>query len=580
MANLYHQVVTGARAASQRFNWRLVAILLFAWIIRFYRLDQLPNSLHSDEVVNAYVGRYILENGQDLWGHSWPVLHFDKFGDYPPVLPMYLSGLGTYIGGMSELGGRWPIAFLGGLIVLPVYGLARFLFERRLALWSARLMAALPWHIIMSRATSEGVVAATVFMTGLWLAIKAWQSRQLKFFLISLPLFGLTYLLYPGYRLIVPLIMLGLVALYQQKLRWLAVLTTCLFLVITLLISQTVWGRGRFDQTSVFFYNHQVQNRLEQYVTSFARPSIWQARLFHNKPLGFAREVAFQYSLYLSPSFLFARGGLPLRYSIPDQGLFFYTVGLIMALGLLSYTWGHRPSRRSIAFTVKQKRLLLFLLWVLAVSILPAALTVDDSPNVHRALLMSVLAVFFIPLALKQLDLYRWRSISLIWPLSFLMLMELAYFWHQYTDPTTQFQALVRGDDKKQQALYLIDQAPVYQKVFASSQESLPFYYLFYSQNFDPNLAGQLKTEMKFDQINGIEFLDTNCPSYFFSYQPGVKTLVIDRSECDLNHYLTELKMIYRVNQTEAFRVLTPQAGVGKAEFEAAQLKIRGEAKL
>ena len=45
----------------------LITLSIFALFIRVYKLDILPGGLHEDEVSNAYAGRFILENGHDLW---------------------------------------------------------------------------------------------------------------------------------------------------------------------------------------------------------------------------------------------------------------------------------------------------------------------------------------------------------------------------------------------------------------------------------------------------------------------------------------------------------------------------------
>ena len=52
----------------------LILIILIAAFLRFYKLGQLPFGFHNDEVMNAYVGRFILENGKDLYGNPWPIL--------------------------------------------------------------------------------------------------------------------------------------------------------------------------------------------------------------------------------------------------------------------------------------------------------------------------------------------------------------------------------------------------------------------------------------------------------------------------------------------------------------------------
>lgn len=75
----------------------LISIIVLATAARLIFLDTLPKSPHADEVMNAYVGRYILQNGFDLYGNPWPLIYFDNFGDYPNIMPMYLSGIFTIL---------------------------------------------------------------------------------------------------------------------------------------------------------------------------------------------------------------------------------------------------------------------------------------------------------------------------------------------------------------------------------------------------------------------------------------------------------------------------------------------------
>ena len=146
-------------------------IFFLAFFLRVYRLDVLPFGFYEEEVTNAYVGRFILENGKDLYGNRWPILYFDKFGDFPPVLPLYLSGLSTYLFGFTEFAARFPTALVGALTVFPLFALAQFfLKEKRASLLAALFLAIAPWHVVLSRTSAEGIMGFAVYTWGLlWL---------------------------------------------------------------------------------------------------------------------------------------------------------------------------------------------------------------------------------------------------------------------------------------------------------------------------------------------------------------------------------------------------------------------------
>src|SRR5205814_9364429 len=88
----------------------LVILFVFGLGLRLYNLGEMPSGFHTDEVISGYVGRFIFANGTDIYGHPWPLLYVDKFGDYPPSLPMYFSGLATYVFGVTVFATRFPVA--------------------------------------------------------------------------------------------------------------------------------------------------------------------------------------------------------------------------------------------------------------------------------------------------------------------------------------------------------------------------------------------------------------------------------------------------------------------------------------
>jgi 4-amino-4-deoxy-L-arabinose transferase-like glycosyltransferase len=158
-------------------------VLFIACFSRLYHLSNLPYSLHDDEVSNTYIGRFILENGVDLNGQKFPLLYSDKFGDYPPVLPMYLSGISTYFFGVNAFAARLPFAILGVLSVALTYYLARWLFSKpAIAYLCAGFLAVCPWHIVLSRATAEGIAASFAFMLGLFLLFREISKQKLSLF--------------------------------------------------------------------------------------------------------------------------------------------------------------------------------------------------------------------------------------------------------------------------------------------------------------------------------------------------------------------------------------------------------------
>ncbi len=523
----------------------LAAIFLLAFFLRFFHLGNLPLYFHQDEVLNGYVGRFILETGKDLYGNSLPLLYFDRFGDFPNVIPMYLSGLGTLIFGASEFAVRLPIALIGSLTVVIFYFLGKLVLNNKTAaLLLAFLLAVNPWHIVLSRATAEGVTALAVFSLGLYLVIKAVVYDSRKLLLFSSALFLLTYFLYPGYRIFTPIALLPLPFFNKKFLP-----VVIFFLCLTLLISTTVWGQGRFSQTSLF-YNTAIREKIETANAAFSFDDgsnrVFEARVFHNKFTGFFKEGVEQYLSYFSPSFLFIKGGLPDRYIVPNQGLFYLTM-IVFLTGLF--------------LPVKKKRpFYYYFFYLLLVAPIPAALTVDDVPNTHRAAGLILPFCFLAAMGLENLLNFiknRQLKIGLVIAAVLLIGLETVYFWHQYVNHTASYKSIYRNGGSQELMVVLKEKQAEADQVVMPSLDTLPLYYLFYQANFDRSLAGLFGDNLKIDKIDNVFFVGNWCPEREFDLNslPG-RTILISRSDCDTPAGFTQTREIRRHDSTVAFKVL------------------------
>ncbi|MEK7065528.1 MAG: glycosyltransferase family 39 protein, partial [Patescibacteria group bacterium] len=345
----------------------LLCVFLLALLLRIVRLGDLPHGFFEEEVTNAYVGRFILQNGKDLYGNIFPLLYFDKFHDYPPVLPMYISGLGTFLFGNTEFAARFPIALIGALTIYPVFGLALILLGNvSAALFASFLLAILPWHVVLSRTGAEGVIGLYVYILALlWIFQKKISWAMVAFFL--------TYFLYPSFRILVPLTVLPLFFLLKpRKTLFIAGIG---FILFTAVISMTEWGRGRFEQTSVF-KSTEIRDRVDFLNTYFSNDEgtdqVRLARMFHNKGIGYAREIAKQYMSYFSPSHLFYEAdGQPRYFNVPQNGLLYMTMALLFLAALIPIGKSIRPGY--IAYVV----------YLLIIAPIPAVLTIDFVPHAH-----------------------------------------------------------------------------------------------------------------------------------------------------------------------------------------------------
>ncbi len=539
-------------------NKILLMIFALALILRTYKLGSLPFSPHQDEVMNGYVGRFILLNGKDLYGNPWPLVYFDRFGDYPNVLPMYISGLSTFIFGVNEFAVRFPIALIASLAIFPAYLLAYWIFkDKKTALVASFFLAVTPWHIVLSRATSENIIASTVFLTAIIFLINSVKKEKFWQLLISFGLLFLTYFIYPSFRIIIPLVLLPIVIFLlvkkpRSRLLITLIIANLLFFVLTFYISKTPWGKGRFDQTSIFNAVSGVGIKQKEAIYNTSHNNVLVTRFFHNKLISYGREFLNQYLSYFSPVFLFVQGGLPIRYTIPEQGLFYLTFLLIILLPLLPFIKKESPKINNLLF--------LYVIYLLLITPIPSALTVNDSPNIHRTALMGILFIFVVIYFYHQIKNFNYKKIYIRNFLFFLIGVEFIFFWHQYSTHTDYYQNIGRNDGEREVIKFVQANQKNYQTVYLPVQGTFPLYYLFYKNDFSPYYAGKFKTDIKIDKIDNINFLDEACPFKLVKDKGLIKpSFAVGFFDCVEENNFKYSQSIIGKNAFYGFKVMVPE---------------------
>ena len=121
--------------------WILAGILVLASALRLYRLDTL--GLQVDEGVHALAVEGWIETGL-------PILPSGSI--YQRSIPFVaLQAIVARIAGLNEFALRLPAAVFGVAAVAATYGLARGMFDRRVALLAAAFIALSSWEIELSR---------------------------------------------------------------------------------------------------------------------------------------------------------------------------------------------------------------------------------------------------------------------------------------------------------------------------------------------------------------------------------------------------------------------------------------------
>lgn len=526
----------------------LLYIFLFALLLRTFSLGEFPAGFHVDEVKAGWNAYSILKTGRDDWDHPFP-MYYDSFGDFRPTGIIYSIIPSILIFGLTEFATRFPGAFFGALSVIPLFFLTKYFLRKtednpakKIVPYSAAFLFAIsPWHIALSRATSEGILAMFLALTGFAFFAKALQNDQPKrnylvIYLLSLISLLLSYFFYHASRLLIP-ILLGTIYLYESGLtpvinsgnlkkllsKKSAIIVLILICATTVVFATDKQATGRFSQVSIFS-DLGIKHDLDKYPFELGPGKVLEARIFFNKPLSYTRRFIEEYAGYFSSDFFLVYGtAKPIRYEIAGMGLVTYVEFILLFLGIIA---------------VGKYRFSTLPLFLLILSPLPAALTTEDSPNLHRALFMipflSVLMAYgfyyLYELNKKQKFILPLTILFFIFNFSFFLEM---YFAH---NPVHEPIPLYRNATAKQLAIKIKDEQPNYDKILVTNiPDSIYPWYAFYTKQ-DPAIFNNIAMKRLEGvwQYKNIEFSAQRCPSRdAFKLPNPENTLVIDAEGCD-----------------------------------------------
>ena len=541
-----------------------ILIVLVATILRFYKLDQYPVGFHIDEASLGYNAYSLAKTGRDENSLLFP-LHIDMFGDFRPAGYQYLDILPIKLFGLNEFATRFPSALFGAATTVAIFLLTVAIFENyTLGLLAAGLTAFSPWHIVISRASAETIVALFFIILGAYFFLSGIKGKTRQFFWATV--FWLASLFfYHSSRVFVPL--LGIIfsalayPLWQKKKRnfklglFLSLLV--IFFLSLFLVFGAGGGAGRFRQVSIFHFP-EIRLVLEEQIREdgVAGMPIILTRSFHNKVVNYGFGYLKEYFRYFSLNFLFIEGGFPLWYQVPNMGLMYIIELPFLFVGLYLL----------IKNSAKNRLFLIPMIW-LFLGPTVAALTRDDVPNVQRSLVM-------LP-ALSLITAYGlWGSLEwvkekfglAIQKLTILVLVLLfcwnfSYFLHQYYIHSRVHRPWYRFNGFKEMVLAVNELEPDYDKVVVTkSQGGIYMHFLFF-QKFDPEEYQKLGSpkDKDYQGFGKLVFVPGSCPTdplVGSSKEPDAKVLFVASGTCEEPPFSSEeTKLIKREDGTVAFRI-------------------------
>lgn len=192
----------------------LLLVLLLAFILRFYKLAEVPHGMAWDEAAIAYNGFAIFNTRRDEWLQRLPI-SFRSFGDYKAPLAIYQSGVFTHFFGMNLWVVRLPFMIHGFLAVLAIYFLFKELFykdknQEKWALFAAFLLAISPWHLHYSRLAFESGIALNLMLWSLYFFFRYLRLEKLPNLLVASLCGVLAIYTYHSSKVTIPLLFMFL----------------------------------------------------------------------------------------------------------------------------------------------------------------------------------------------------------------------------------------------------------------------------------------------------------------------------------------------------------------------------------
>lgn len=467
----------------------LLAILLLSLLLRFYKLGINPPSLDWDEASIGYNAYSILKTGKDEYGNFLP-LSFRSFDDYKPPVYIYLTVPSVALFGLNEFAVRFPAAFIGVLAVIVVYFFVRELLidwdvgsREFIALVSSFFLAVSPWHLQFSRAAFEGNVG--MFFLILSLLFFLLGLKRGKFYFLFAISFILSIYSYQSFRLVDPILLVMIVALFWHRLKkqkllfgisLLIILLSSFNIYLSFVNSQT--AGARLSMVSIFS-DPKIQSLAAQNVLKAKKEHNVLAQILNNRRLIVIPYIIKGYLSHFGFNFLFMRGDGGVQHHAYDMGMLYLWDLPFIVLGVL--------------FLVKKlnkKIAVLFAVFLLAP--LPSALA-TGAPQPIRAIAMIPAFQIFTATGLLFFILYmsklKFRMFKI--PVKHILLSiavllfvyNFAYYLHQYYVVTPIKYGYFWQYGNKQAIEYALKHEKSYNKIIMTYAYDQPYiYYLFYNK--------------------------------------------------------------------------------------------------
>lgn len=551
---------------SKLFKNPLLWIFILALILRIYRLGEFPFGFHVDEAKVAWNALSILKTG--LSDHNDILsLYYNSFGDYRPSGIFYFTVPFVAIFGRSEFATRLPVALVGALTVLPLYFLVELinkskkgkLSKIKIGYIAGFLLAISPWHIELSRATNEVVISTFFALLSILFLIKLISTKKIRFGILTIVTIAVSYLFYHSIRFLGPLILIATYYSFSnkamgRKIKIWAVSCITASILLTIFFGLNQKGLARLSQTSIL-NDVDLTYQIQRLRTENSKKNLLTV-IFDNNIVTYSKTFITEYGKYFSADFLVGPAARPYRFATPGVGLITYVELILLVFGLIQ--------------VIKDKKNLLPVI-LLILAPLPAALTVEDSPNLSRAFLMIPFLIYLEALGVENIisSTFKFKK-QIILGLVVLLLLNSSYFFYMYFNHSINHRPYIKnyiGDSPtyrnvgtKEMVLKVEALKTKYDKIIITSFPDSPYPWYAFFTNKDPRDINQTYKVGTNERVYGnIIFSQDKCPSdYATTKYRRQNILIIDSWECPYKSRIADkqaLKIVDTINRPDGSEV-------------------------
>ena len=513
-------------------------ILTLAFVLRFYKLGEIPFSLDWDENSNAYNAYSILKTGRDEYGVLFPITN-RSFEDYKPPLYMYLDIPTVAIFGLTPIAARLPSAIFGFLTVPLIYLLAKWLSKKEsVALLSMFFLAISPWHLQFSRVGFEATVGLFFAVAAITAFLYGFGNK--KWLIASAAFLGFSAYSYHTQRIFVPLLFIIAFLIFKEKILAISKKYLLSFVIVTVLISlplvilippkvilqrfEVTTGRPRLEdiEKSIKFILQDQQLGLDI------------GKVIHNRRFIIGQTYVGNYLSHFDFNFLFTKGDDNFRHHIQNMGMLYLFEFPLILFGI--YQLIKNRSQQSI----------FILSWLLIAPI--AASPATPNPHANRSLPLIIALEIIAAYSLVYLNSQKFVlkktlifAISL-WIISSFLIYLHNYYVHYPIEKASFWQygykeAVVESERLKDQ----------YEKIYVDHSLEQAYIFWLFNTKYDPKNYQASGSRNNFDKY------------YFDAKIPQNRNELFISDSGNFPSSLEVIKTIYYPDGTEVIKIGRPR---------------------